>query len=314
MTSGDSCHAPVLLAETVAALRPATASVLVDATFGRGGHARALLAEMRADARLLVIDRDPEAVAAARRLGGDDPRVCVADAAFGRLDALLRAHGVHGSVSGMVFDLGVSSPQLEAPERGFSFQNDGPLDMRMDPRTGASAAEWLAGAEASDIARVLRTFGEERHAGRIARAIVRARERAPIDRTASLAAIVARARPGHTPGRHPATRTFQALRIFVNREIEQLEAALPAAAGALAPGGRLAVVSFHSIEDRVVKRFVRGVPVEAPPGFPFEVPGRAPPGGAELRAVGRPLRPGAQEVAGNPRARSAILRVAERIG
>jgi len=297
-------HRPVLLEEVLEVLDVRAQGRYVDATYGRGGHARAILARLGPEGRLLVLDRDPEAVAHARARLGADPRVDVAHASFARLGELLDGRGWRGRVDGVLMDLGVSSPQLEDPARGFSFLREGPLDMRMDPAAGESAAEWLARAPEREIARVLRDYGEERYARRIARAIVRAR---PLRTTRELAEVVAAAVPRREPGRHPATRTFQAIRIHVNRELEALRAGLEQAVEALAPGGRIAVISFHSLEDRIVKRFLRARARPAPPapGLPAPPP--------TLRLLGRPRRPGEAEVAANPRARSAVLRAAERL-
>ena len=298
-------HRPVLLEEVMEALAVRAAGRYVDATYGRGGHAVAILARLDAGGRLLAIDRDPEAVADARERLGGDPRVTVVHASFERLGELVDGLGWTGRVDGVLMDLGVSSPQLENPERGFSFLRDGPLDMRMDPAGGESAADWLNRAPEREIARVIADYGEERFARRIARAIVRAR---PLRRTAELAEVVARAVPTREPGKHPATRTFQAIRIHVNRELEALRTALAQAVEALAPGGRLVVISFHSLEDRIVKRFLRAEARPAPPA-----PGLPLPCEPRLRLVGGPVRPGAAEVAANPRARSAVLRAAERV-
>ncbi len=298
-------HRPVLLEEVLEALDVRAAGRYVDATYGRGGHAAAVLACLGPAGRLLVLDRDPEAVAHARAHLGGDPRVRVAQGSFAALAGLVAAQGWAGRVDGILMDLGVSSPQLDDPGRGFSFLRDGPLDMRMDPAAGESAADWLNRAPEREIARVIAEYGEERHARRIARAIVRAR---PLRRTAELAEVVARAVPGREPGKHPATRTFQAIRIHVNRELEALRAGLAQAVEALAPGGRLVVISFHSLEDRIVKRFLRGEARPAPPA-----PGLPPPRAPRLRLLGGPVRPGAAEVAANPRARSAVLRAAERL-
>ena len=310
-------HLPVLLPEVLAALRPAGGVRYVDCTFGRGGHARALLDRLPPHAGMLVADRDPEAVAAARVLAGEDPRVRVAHAAFPALEEAWRVAFGDAPADGVLFDLGVSSPQLEDPARGFTFQHDGPLDMRMDPADGPSAAEWLEAASEAEVADVLRRLGEERRARSIAREIVAARARAPIRRTRELAELVARTlrRPGRGApagrARHPATGTFRALRMRVNREIEQLECGLAQAARLLRPGGRLAVISFHSLEDRTVKHFLRhhGAGPPAPRGLPIEA--RALPRPAFL-ACGRALRPGEAEVRRNPRARSAVLRVGEK--
>ncbi len=303
-------HLPVMCDQVLECLAVRPAGTYVDATYGRGGHARVLLGRLGPAGRLLVLDRDPEAVAAARRALGSDPRVQVAQGRFSRLGRVLAAAGLAGGVDGILFDLGVSSPQLDDPRRGFSFHRDGPLDMRMDPGEGPSARDWVNAAEADEIARVLRRYGEERHAGRIARAIVAARHRAPIETTGRLAEVIAAAVPRPLPGRHPATRSFQAIRIHVNRELEELEAALDQALASLAPGGRLVVVSFHSLEDRMVKRFLRRH--ARGDAFPPDLPVTADRLRPRLRLLGRARRPSEAEVAANPRARSAVLRAAER--
>ncbi|KPK08097.1 MAG: ribosomal RNA small subunit methyltransferase H [Betaproteobacteria bacterium SG8_39] len=300
-------HRPVLLEETLAALALRPDGVYVDATFGRGGHARAVLARLGPRGRLIAIDRDPAAVAAAQALG--DPRLLAVHAAMRSLAATLDAAGVQGA-DGMLFDLGVSSPQLDDPARGFSFRADGPLDMRMDPSYGDSAAQWLATAAEPEIREVIRDYGEERFAKQIAAAIVVARASEPIRTTRQLADLVGSAVRTREPGQDPATRTFQALRIFVNRELEEVSLMLPQAVARLAAGGRLAVISFHSLEDRIVKRFFAGA---ARPELPADLPIRASEMPAPLlRLVGRAQRPSAAELAENPRARSALLRVAER--
>lgn len=299
----------MLLEETLEALAVKGDGFYVDATYGRGGHAEAVLARLGDRGTLLVIDRDPEAVACAREHIGRDPRVTVVHADFAALDSALEA--ADRQPDGILLDLGVSSPQLDTPGRGFSFQRQGPLDMRMDPGAGQSAAEWLAEVDERELAMVIARYGEERYARRIARAIVGARADHPIDDTAELARVVAGAVPRREPGKHPATRTFQALRIQVNDELGQLERVLPAAVAALAPGGRLAVISFHSLEDRMVKRFLRDQSRDDPAwaGLPM-VPAAAQ---ARLKLVGRAVFPGEEEVRRNPRARSAVLRAAERV-
>ena len=282
----------------------------VDGTFGRGGHARAILGRLGPGGRLYAMDRDPEAVAHARAELASDVRFSIEQASFADLGAFAERHAIGGRVDGLLLDLGVSSPQLDDAGRGFSFQADGPLDMRMDPTGGESAADWLARAPADEIAQVLRDYGDERHAGRIARAIVAARATAPLRSTRALADLVARASPTRDPHKHPATRTFQAIRILVNRELDALAQCLDQSLRVLAGGARLVVISFHSLEDRIVKRFMRDHargPL-LPKGLP--VPGLPPPG--ELRLIGKAARAGADEVARNPRARSAVLRVAER--
>jgi len=295
-------HEPVLAHEAIEALALRPDGIYVDGTFGRGGHSRLILERLGAAGRLIALDRDPQAAEAARAIG--DPRFTFFKAKFSDLSM------VPAGVQGLLFDLGVSSPQLDDPARGFSFRHDGPLDMRMDPEAGMSAAEWLAAAEEQEIRGVIRDYGEERFAKQIAAAIVAARRGAPIVRTRQLADLVAQAVRTREPGQDPATRTFQALRIHVNRELEEVSLMLPQAVARLAPQGRLAVISFHSLEDRIVKRFMQQA---ARP----EVPRRLPLKASEmpqpvLRLVGRAVRASQQETRRNPRARSATLRVAER--
>lgn len=299
----------MLLEETLEGLAVRGDGFYVDATYGRGGHAEAVLARLGDRGTLLVIDRDPEAIAYAKEHIGRDPRVSVVHADFAALGTVLEA--MARKPDGILLDLGVSSPQLDTPARGFSFQRQGPLDMRMDPGAGQGAAEWLAQVDERELATVIARYGEERYARRIARAITSARTAQPIVNTAELARVVAAAVPRWEPGKHPATRTFQALRIQVNDELGQLERVLPGAVAALAPGGRLAVISFHSLEDRMVKRFLRDQSRDDPAwaGLPV-VPEAA---RAKLRLVGRAVFPGEDEVQANPRARSAVLRVAERL-
>lgn len=301
-------HLPVLLEETLAALDIRAEGTYLDATFGRGGHSRAILARLGPSGRLLALDRDPEAV----RVGQawKDPRFRIAHAAFAELAQTAHAHGIE-TADGILFDLGVSSPQLDTPERGFSFRVDAPLDMRMDTSRGRTAAQWLNDADEEEIARVVREYGEERFAKSVARAIVAARAKAPITTTGQLARLCAQAVRTREPGQDRATRTFQAIRIHVNRELEELAHALPQAVDLLRPGGRLVVISFHSLEDRMVKRFMRTEEkgAEIPPEIPLTCD--ALPVG-RLRIVGRAIRPTAAEAAANPRARSAVLRVAER--
>ena len=293
------------------ALAVKTDGIYLDGTFGRGGHARALLERLGPNGRLLAVDRDPEAVAAGRALAAADPRFAIEHAAFSRLPDLARARGWGGHVAGVLLDLGVSSPQLDEPARGFSFSADGPLDMRMDPDSGESAAHWLARAPEQDIGRVLKDYGEERFARRIARAICAARAKAPLATTGQLRALIERAVPNREPGKHPATRSFQALRIQVNAELDELRACLAGLCDLLAPGGRLAVISFHSLEDRIVKRFIRDESRGAalPKGLPVTDAALD----RRLKPVGGPVRAGDDEVRCNPRARSAVLRVAERL-
>jgi 16S rRNA (cytosine1402-N4)-methyltransferase len=302
-------HKTVLLNEAVEALRIKADGTYVDATFGRGGHSRKILARLGRSGRLIAIDRDPEAVLSAASL--PDSRLTVLQMAFGRIGQVVAEANLAG-VDGVLLDLGVSSPQLESAARGFSFRLDGPLDMRMDTGHGKTAAEWLAQASEQEIGEVIRRHGEERFAKQIARAIVAARSGGPVDRTRQLAQIVAKAVPTREPHQDPATRTFQALRIHINQELEELEIALPQCLETLNPGGRLVVISFHSLEDRIVKNFMR---TQAQPGA---LPARLPVRVAELpkprmKLVGKPIFPSDDEVMANPRARSAVMRVAERM-
>ncbi|HEX4331163.1 MAG TPA: 16S rRNA (cytosine(1402)-N(4))-methyltransferase RsmH [Usitatibacter sp.] len=300
-------HVPVLLEEAVAALNVREDKTYVDGTFGRGGHSQAILARLGVRGRLLAFDQDPAALAS-RAL--EDPRLELIHARFSTMEHVLAARGIR-EVAGILLDVGVSSPQLDDAARGFSFSREGPLDMRMDPTRGQTAAQFLARADEKEIREVISSHGEERFAKSIAKAIVDARSREPVRTTVQLAAIVGRAVRTREPGQHPATRTFQALRIHVNQELEELEVTLPQAAALLERGGRLAVVSFHSLEDRIVKGFIRSR--SSGDRLPKGVPVRAadiPPG--ELHPVGRAIKPSPAEVARNPRARSAMLRVAEK--
>lgn len=301
-------HQPVLLAEAIEALQVQPAGRYVDGTFGRGGHARAILERLGPAGRLLVMDKDPEAIRAAEQAFADEQRIIIRRGSFAMLAEQLRHLGWVGQVNGLLLDLGVSSPQLDTAARGFSFRADGPLDMRMDPEQGESAAEWLARASENEIVRVLKEYGEERFARRIARAILAER---PIRTTRRLAEIIAAAVPTREPGKDPATRSFQAIRIHINRELDDLRACLDQVPEALALGGRLAVISFHSLEDRIVKRFIRDQVrgTAYPPGLPIQQDRL----GATLRAIGKARRPTPAEAGSNPRARSAVLRVAERL-
>jgi 16S rRNA (cytosine1402-N4)-methyltransferase len=304
-------HTTVLLNEAVEALfsNPdaapsdvrAAESTYVDATFGRGGHTRLILSRLGSNGRLVAFDKDPEAVAEAATI--DDPRFTIRHQGFADLGELPAA-----SAAGILLDLGISSPQVDNPARGFSFRSDGPLDMRMDTTRGQSVAQWLAQAELNSIAEVIRDYGEERFAGAIAKAIVaRRQERGPISTTAELAQLVAGAVKTREPGQNPATRTFQAFRIFINAELEELQQALDASLQVLEPGGRLVVISFHSLEDRIVKQFVAA---HSRDGYDRRAP-LAPPKPMRLRSLGR-VKPGANEVSANPRSRSAVMRVAQR--
>ena len=306
--SAVQSHISVLLAEAVDALAIRADGIYVDGTFGRGGHSRAVLERLGPAGRLIAFDRDPAAIAAGQAL--NDPRLTLVHSAFSALDEELERLGV-AAVDGVLLDLGVSSPQLDDGARGMSFRFDAPLDMRMDTSRGQTVADWLADASVGEITEVLRDYGEERFAHAIAKAIATARTGGVVATTGQLAAIVEKAVRTREPGQHPATRSFQALRIFINQELEELTRVLPVCVARLRTGGRLAVISFHSLEDRIVKRFMRDE--SRPPVLPRRLPIRA----ADLPAprltlVGKAVRPGETEVAANPRARSAVMRVAER--
>ena len=306
--SGGS-HRAVLLEQAVDGLKVRSDGCYVDCTFGRGGHSRLILARLGRAGRLLALDRDPQAVAAGGEI--DDGRFRILHGRFSRLAALAAGAGVTAA-DGILLDLGMSSPQLDDPARGFSFRFDAPLDMRMDPGAGITAAEWLARAPEREIREVISNHGEERFAKSIAAAIVAARARGPVGTTRELAALVAKAVPAREPQQDPATRTFQAIRIHLNQELEELSLALPQCMELLRPGGRLVVISFHSLEDRIVKRFLRdnARADRLPPRLPLrarELP--RPP----LRLIGRAVRPSAAEVAANPRARSAVMRIAGKL-
>jgi 16S rRNA (cytosine1402-N4)-methyltransferase len=302
-------HYTVLLDEAIESLSIGPSGTYVDCTFGRGGHSRLILAQLGSDGRLIALDRDPEAIEAGASL--KDPRLTLVQGAFSRIAEHLAGLGVT-RVHGILLDLGVSSPQLEQGHRGFSFKRDAPLDMRMDTTAGRTAAQWLADATESEIREVIKTYGEERFARQIAAAIVAAREGGRLLTTGQLAALVAEAVPTREPRQDPATRTFQAIRIHLNQELEELSLVLPQCVELLEGGGRLVVISFHSLEDRIVKRFMREASrVDTlPPGFAVRARDLPRP---KLRTVGKARRPGADEVALNPRARSAIMRVAERL-
>jgi len=310
MGSGFS-HRPVLLQEVLQGLAVRADGVYVDGTFGRGGHAGAILARLGSQGRLLAMDKDPAAVESAERQFGGDPRFEIEQGAFTMLSRMVAKRKLDGHINGLLLDLGVSSPQLDDASRGFSFSMTGPLDMRMDPGSGISAAQWLETASERDIAHVLKTYGEERFARRIARSIVATRQTAPLRTTAQLAELIAAAVPVHEQHKHPATRSFQAIRIFINHELDDIRDVLQQVPDVLAPLGRLAVISFHSLEDRIVKRFIRDeYRGEAPPPeFPLAGMDYRP----RMRPVGKAIRPGDAEVSSNPRARSAVLRIAERL-
>ncbi|MDQ3562751.1 MAG: 16S rRNA (cytosine(1402)-N(4))-methyltransferase RsmH [Pseudomonadota bacterium] len=299
------------MSEVVKLLVLHDAGLYIDCTFGRGGHARAILQRLGRRGRLVVIDRDPAAVSAAEQLAGEDPRVEVARSSFALLEQLAHAAAIAGQVDGILFDLGVSSAQLDDSRRGFSCGHDGPLDMRMDNESGFTAAQWIATVSTRELTEVIRAYGEERFATRIARAIVREQALAPITTTKRLAEIVARAKPVWEKNLHPATRCFQALRIIINDELDELKLGLRQAVKVLRSGGRLVVISFHSLEDRIVKRFIRDESQGR--SAPRSLPPRVAAEGLTLKQVCGPMKPTVGEIARNPRARSATLRVAEKL-
>ena len=303
-------HVPVLVEEVLEGLALRADGLYVDGTFGRGGHTARMLDALGPNGAVLALDRDPAAIEAGHRRFGDESRLTLVHAEFAELARVVAAQARGREVLGVLLDLGVSSPQLDQPERGFSFAKDGPLDMRMDPLHGESAAAWLARVDERELARVIYELGEERFSRRIAATIVAARAEAPIERTSQLAAIVQRA-VRTRDGKHPATRAFQAIRMFINDELGQLRTALEAAYAVLAPGGRLAVISFHSLEDRMVKQFIRSKSTVDPvfAGLPVIPPAARP----VMREVGRKRRATEAEIARNPRSRSAVLRVAEKL-
>lgn len=310
MRSGaHGLHQPVLLLEVIEALRIDPEGVYVDCTFGRGGHSREILNRLSRRGRLLVLDQDPQAVACAESLLAGDRRVVIEPGNFSELVRFAEEHGFVGKVKGVLFDLGVSSPQLGDPQRGFSFAQDGPLDMRMNTNRGITAADWLQQVSLHDLEKVLRVYGEERHARRIAAAVLAERQVRPLKTTRQLAEIVQRSVAGRREKKHPATRTFQAIRIFINEELKALEAALQGSVELLAEFGRLLVITFHSLEDHAVKGVLGK---HSQPGVPRKLPVSGLPG-PRLRKVGKPVRPSAEEVAANPRARSAKLYVLERV-
>lgn len=302
-------HQSVLLQEAVDALITDSAGSYVDGTFGRGGHSRLILQRLSPTGRLLVLDKDPEAIALAQAMAATDTRMKVWHGGFGELRMALAASGF-GQLQGVLLDLGVSSPQLDDPLRGFSFNKDGPLDMRMDNSRGMTAAEWLQHATEGDIAKVLYEYGEEKYGRRMARAILAARAKGPISSTLQLAEIVKEANPAWERHKHPATRAFQAIRIFINSELQELEAVLPAMLDALAIGGRMVVISFHSLEDRLVKRFIRDQ--GKGDDYPRDLPVTADMLNPRLRSLGKPVQGAKEDMAENIRARSAVMRVAEK--
>jgi len=303
-------HHPVLLAEAVSSLKVREDGNYLDATFGRGGHSRAIMAGLTEQGRLFTLDKDPQAIAAGMEEWSEDPRFSIVQGSFAEMDRMVQEWGIERNLDGILLDLGVSSPQLDDPERGFSFRKGGPLDMRMDPTKGVSAAEWLRDAPEREMSRVFWEFGEERHARRIARSIVKVRQQQCLETTTQLAELVENT-IGKREKKHPATRCFQAIRIFVNNELGDLVAGLDAAIRQLRPGGRLVVISFHSLEDRLVKRTFREAvrPGKVRRNIP-EHPDWSP----SLKLIGKAIRPSEHEISANPRARSAIMRVAEKLG
>ncbi|KGD78794.1 16S rRNA (cytosine(1402)-N(4))-methyltransferase RsmH [Pantoea vagans] len=304
-------HTTVLLDEAVNGLNIREDGIYIDGTFGRGGHSRLILSQLGEKGRLIAIDRDPQAIAAAAEI--TDPRFSIIHGPFSALAEYVAERDLVGKIDGILLDLGVSSPQLDDAERGFSFMRDGPLDMRMDPSRGHSAAEWLLHAEEADIAFVLKTYGEERFSKRIARAIVERNREQPMTRTRELAEVISIAMPVKDKFKHPATRSFQAIRIWINSELEEIDIALKGAVEVLAPQGRLSVISFHSLEDRLVKRFMRDQSrgPQVPAGIPMTEHQLRALGGRELKLLGK-MSPGDAEVSENPRARSSVLRIAEK--
>lgn len=310
-------HISVLLHESIDGLAIKPDGTYIDGTFGRGGHSRTILSKLGPNGRLFSIDRDPQAIAEAAKI--DDPRFTIVHGPFSGIAEYAERYDLVGKVDGVLFDLGVSSPQLDDAERGFSFMKDGPLDMRMDPTSGLPVSEWLLQADLDDITWVIREFGEDKHARRIAKAIVAHRdneEKEPLTRTSHLAALISEAAPkSFKEKKHPATRTFQAFRIYINSELEEIDTALKGAASILAPKGRLSVISFHSLEDRMVKRFIRkeSQGPEVPHGLPLTQDQIKALGSANLKAVGKAIKPSPQEVEMNPRSRSSVLRIAEKL-
>ena len=306
-------HITVLLDEAVEALAVRPDGCYLDGTFGRGGHSRLILQKLGPEGRLLGFDKDPQAIATGQALAAEDGRFVIVQRSFAEMGSEIAARGLTGKVDGILLDLGVSSPQLDDPERGFSFMNDGPLDMRMDPDRGISAAEFVNTASQEEIARVFKEYGEERFSGRMARAVVERRAITPFERTGDLAEVLKVANPAWEKGKHPATRTFQGLRIHVNNELGDLEAGLEAALESLAIGGRLVVISFHSLEDRIVKLFMRklvkGEPDNLPRGLPVQHVAFVP----KIKVHGKAQTASDAELKANPRSRSAVMRVAEKL-
>jgi 16S rRNA (cytosine1402-N4)-methyltransferase len=311
MNEETNKHLPVMLDEVIENLAIKADGVYVDATFGRGGHTQAILSKLSPAGRLFVLDKDPEAIAFARQYFGSDSRFVAQQGSFTQLETLLKSHQLHGQVDGILFDLGVSSPQLDTPERGFSFMRAGKLDMRMDSSQGIDAATWIATVPEKELANVLWEYGEERFSRRVARSIVQSRTETPITTTDQLAAIVSAAIPNWEKGKHPATRSFQAIRIAINHELDDLQLGLAQSLEALKVGGRLLVISFHSLEDRLVKHFIQRH--ERGDEFPAGLPIKQDQFRTRLKRTGRAIKSTEREIEMNPRARSAILRIAEKL-
>ncbi|WP_219062360.1 16S rRNA (cytosine(1402)-N(4))-methyltransferase RsmH [Pseudomonas sp. UMAB-08] len=312
MNSGFT-HITVLLDEAVEALAVRADGCYLDGTFGRGGHSRLILQHLGPGGRLLGFDKDPQAIATGQALAAEDGRFVIVQRSFAELGSELESRGLAGKVSGVLLDLGVSSPQLDDPERGFSFMNDGPLDMRMDPSRGISAADFIATASAEEIARVFKEYGEERFAKRMANAVVQRRETQRFERTGDLAEVLKVANPAWEKGKNPATRAFQGLRIHVNNELGDLEAGLEAALEALEIGGRLVVISFHSLEDRIVKLFMRKLAKGEADKMPRDLPIRFQAFDPKIKILGKAQFASETETKANPRSRSAVMRVAEKL-
>ncbi|QPB84678.1 16S rRNA (cytosine(1402)-N(4))-methyltransferase RsmH [Pseudoalteromonas rubra] len=305
-------HISVLMAETLDALNIQPDGTYIDGTFGRGGHSGEILKRLNEQGKLQAIDQDPQAIAAAQKFA-DDPRFSIAHNRFSHIESVAREAGLLGQVDGILLDIGVSSPQLDDAERGFSFMKDGPLDMRMNPMAGRSAAQWLAEAELEDMVFVIKKYGEEKFARRIATKIIETREHTEITSTKQLAELIDEAVPVKDKYKHPATRTFQAIRIYINSELEEIQTALQAALAVLKPGGRLVVISFHSLEDRIVKQFIKkqSKGEAVPRGLPLTDAQLKQ--NLTLKAIGKAIKPSQAEIDANPRARSSVLRIAEKL-
>ena len=305
-------HITVLLNEAVAALAIKPAGIYLDGTFGRGGHSRLLLQQLGEAGRLIGFDKDPQAIQTGLTLAQEDPRFTIVQRSFADLAQEIESQQLTAQVDGILLDLGVSSPQLDDASRGFSFMHDGPLDMRMNPASGISAADWIAEVSQEQLAQVFKTYGEERFAKRLAKAVVERREQHAFTTTADLAAVISAAHPSWEKGRHPATKAFQAIRIFINNELGDLEQGLEAAVKVLKPGGKLVVISFHSLEDRIVKQFIRRMEKGEQDNLPRDLPVITQRFEPILKACGKPQYASAEEVLANPRSRSAVMRVAEK--